>query len=131
MFDSCWKDYPLRFFDNNDSVFESAPLAHIYKLSKEFSREKDPIRARFLKVIFYRLKTTLTKTRAESLRLLAKNVLSSNSVGGDLDEITRQINQWGLEGKRIDCLCQDLGNDGINMNLGVLFCLPKELTDEQ
>lgn len=136
---NCWKDNPLAFFQDNDSIdsdFTIFPLARCYRLMLQLDRcdQVNSIRARLIKVAFYRLKLRLCADylRSEIVESIAQIILQSGLVTNSLSEIKLTVSRWASEGKKIESLCRDVSSSDVmkNEHLGALFRLPKDVNDE-
>lgn len=112
------------------------PIAMSYKLLLEVESRKnrDTIRARFLKVLFYHLKDRLCVTylRSNAVEWISQAIRAAGLDDSDSNTISSNIKGWTKVGARYDSLCRDLGNYNVAEDyryLGNLFRLPDDVTD--
>lgn len=133
-----WQDNPLSFFTERrfDLDLSGSPVAqlYIYLQNLEQRTEKDLVRSRLIKVLYYRLKNRLclNYVRANELEILAEIISKTGMVSSDPKGVKEKFSKWVTEGKRIDTLCKDVDETESleNTHLGVLFCLPEDADDE-
>ncbi|CAG7990048.1 unnamed protein product [Penicillium salamii] len=133
-----WQDNPLSFFTESriDLDLSESPLAQLYIYLKNLEQrtEKDIVRSRLIKVLYYRLKNRLclNYVRANELEILAEIISKTGMVNSDLKGAKKNFSKWVTEGKRLDTLCKDVDETKSleNTHLGVLFCLPEDADDE-
>lgn len=129
-----WKENPVSFFAEKESNIDPASYFYTYMKSLERRKEKDTIRSRFIKVLYHQLKDRLglNQIRAGNAETVAQLIFKSGTGGNDLYEIKENVSKWANEGRRIDALCQDVSRtDSLDhLHLGVLFCLPQDVSDE-
>ena len=111
------------------------PIATSYKLLLEVESRKnrDTIRARFLKVLFFYLKDRfcVTNVQANAVDWISQAIRAAGLEDSNSDVISSNIRNWIKVGARYDSLCRDLGNYNVEdyRYLGVLFRLPDDVTD--
>lgn len=133
-----WQDNPLSFFTESsiDLDLSRSPVAQLYIYVKNLEQrtEKDIVRSRLIKVLYYRLKDRLclNYVRANGLEILAEIISKTGIVCSDPKEVKEKFSKWVTEGKRLDTLCEDVDDTESleDTHLGVLFCLPEDADDE-
>lgn len=137
-----WTQDPSSFFHESGSMLDfttqekAKMVAQIYQYLERLSSRGfvDTIRARFLKILFSRLKERLGSQylREDRIEDLALIISGSGLVGSDFEVIKSKITRWIDLGRRIDSLCLSIGTSGTdeNSHLGNLFHLPELCTDE-
>ncbi|KAL4899406.1 hypothetical protein BDW74DRAFT_171569 [Aspergillus multicolor] len=133
-----WIDNPLSFFQEEGSVLDlkTSPIIDFYNYlgQLDLRGKVDNIRARFVKVIFHRLKERLglRYMRSNSVDVMVTIISKSGMDSRDMDNIKSKITRWTDTGKRIDLLCRSIGGSAghENSHLGNLFCLPEDCHDE-
>ncbi|KAG0156025.1 hypothetical protein PDIDSM_3201 [Penicillium digitatum] len=133
-----WQDNPFSFFTEGSLHIDptESPLFQLYIYLKDLEgrREKDILRSRLIKVLYYRLKNRLciNNVRPNDVEIVAQIISKTGTMRGDLKEVKETISKWIKEGKRLDVLCKDISRtDSLeNKHLGVLFCLPYDTHDK-
>ncbi|KAL2801717.1 hypothetical protein BJX63DRAFT_441943 [Aspergillus granulosus] len=133
-----WMDNPSLFFQEEGSMLdlEASPIPGIYKYLDGLTlrRQVDKIRARFVKIVFHRLKERLglRYMRSDCVDNMVTIISKSGLASHDLDDIKSKITRWTELGKKIDTLCQSIGGSASHedWHLGNLFCLPEDCHDE-
>lgn len=112
------------------------PIAMSYRLllEAESRKNRDTIRMRFLKVLFYHLKVRLgiKNLGSNTAEWISQAIRTAGLGDNDLDAISSNIKGWIKVGARYDALCRDLGNYNTAQGyryLGSLFRLPDDITD--
>lgn len=115
---------------------EISPIPHIYEYLERLDLRQNinTIRARFVKVAFYRLKERLgvrymrSDSVDEMVTIISKSGVASNVPAG----IKTKVSHWTDIGRRIDSLCRSIGGCATHedSHLGNLFCLPEDCNDE-
>lgn len=103
-------------------------------LEAESRKNRDTIRTRFLKVLFYHLKDRfcVAYLRSNAVEWISQAICVAGLDNSDPDAISRNIKGWIKVGEKYDSLCRDLGNYNVAQNyryLGSLFRLPEDVTD--
>ncbi|BCR83530.1 uncharacterized protein ACHE_10932S [Aspergillus chevalieri] len=106
-------------------------------LDTESRSERDRLRARFYKVLFYQLKDRLCETylRSDTLDMITRFITSSRLIDCEFNTVKQNIRKWAQSGGKYDALCRDLAEDEEDVNgqeygyLGTLFRLPDDVTD--
>lgn len=133
-----WMDDSFSFFqeDENSLDLTRSPLAESYQYLGRLNRriKTNIIRARFIKILFPRLKERLCLRylRSNDRETIARIISSSGTVTSCLDDIKKNVTRLTDEGGRIDRLCRNLGSVDTckDSHLGNLFCLPDDIHDE-
>lgn len=133
-----WENDPLSFFKESNFEIGSTSSAlvqiYIYMEDLELRKEKDLVRSRFMKVLYYRLKDRLclTYVRANDVETVAQIISKTGMARSEPETIQKNISKWIKEGRKIDALCKDVNTVKSleNTHLGVLFCLPQDIHDE-
>lgn len=116
--------------------FTVSPMAQAYRYLEQLECRGaiDTVRARFLKIVFYRLKERLglQYMRSNNVVDMAKIISNSGLVSCDIDIIKSKITRWTDLGRRIDLFCRSIGASYTNeeSHLGNIFCLPEHCNDE-
>ena len=111
------------------------PIATSYKLllEVELRKNRDTIRARFLKVLFFHLKDRfcVTYLRSDAVDWISQAIRAAGLDDSNSDAIANNIRNWIMVGARYDSLCRDLGKYNVEdyRYLGILFRLPDDVTD--
>lgn len=132
----CWIQDPSLFFQERGNTLdlENSPTAHIYEYLERLNlrRDIDTIRARFIKIVFHRLKERLGATYLRSDSVDDMVTIISKSSLTNTGNIKSKINHWTDIGRRTDAFCRDIGGSAAheNWHLGNLFCLPEDCNDE-
>lgn len=135
---SGWENDPLSFFreSNVELDFDGSALAKTYVfLDKlEQRKEKDILRSRFVKVLYYRLKNrlSLSYVRSNNMETMAQIISRAGTASTDAEVIKKNISKWVKQGRKFDALCKDVNKAKSleDTHLGVLFCLPSDIHDE-
>ncbi|KAL5335636.1 hypothetical protein BJX70DRAFT_390556 [Aspergillus crustosus] len=133
-----WTNNPWLFFQEEGSILDltASPLSGMYQYldGLELRRKIDIIRARFVKIVFHRLKERLNLRymRSNCIDNVATIILNSGMTSYNLDDIKTKVTRWTDIGNRIDTLCRGIGGSAghENSHLGNLFCLPEDCHDE-
>lgn len=134
-----WEDNPFLFFKDDSSIsleLGRNPLAGSYNYMSRLKQrtETDTMRLRFWKVVYHRLKERLclNRLRIDNVEIVTRVISRSGMAEDELDLIRRRVSRWTDEGRRIDTLCRDISRAKSldNAHLGILFCLPDDISDE-
>lgn len=133
-----WSQNPRSFFQEGGDVLnlEVSPVAQLYQYLEQLNNRRtiDTIRARFIKIVFHRLKERLCLRylRSKDVDNVAWILSESGFRSCDFDSIKRKIIRWTDLGGRLDALCRSIGSSAAHedSHLGNLFCLPEDCHDE-
>lgn len=133
-----WSEDSFSFFqeDKNSLELTRSPLAQSYQYLGRLDRriKTNTVRARFVKILFPRMKERLCirYLRSNDRETIARIISSSGIVTSRLDDIKHNVIRLTDEGRRIDTLCRNLGSVDTcrDSHLGNLFCLPDDIHDE-
>ena len=110
-------------------------IATSYKLLLEVEswKNRDTIHAWFLKVLFFYLKDRfcVTYLQSNAIDWISQAIRAVGLDDSKSDAISSNIRSWIKVGARYDSLYRDLGNYNVEdyRYLGILFCLPDDVTD--
>ncbi|EQL29686.1 hypothetical protein BDFG_07739 [Blastomyces dermatitidis ATCC 26199] len=126
---SAWKQDPNSFFSLSGGSkinFNDFPLARFYNFfgQVEKSQVENTIRARLIRVFFYRLHTRFHEPyrSTEALARLVHIIIQSGFDVGDVEHVQERLKASVAIGSRYHLIAKDLGG------LGVLFLLPDDIS---
>ncbi|KAJ6038808.1 hypothetical protein N7499_003671 [Penicillium canescens] len=133
-----WLEKASSFFldEKINLDLEDSPIAGAYLCLEKLERREgiDLIRARFLKVVFHRLKgeLCLPYLRSDDVDEVTRIILNAELVSSDSFSVKSNFVRWADQGAKIDAFCRSIGGSSKNDNahFGNLFCLPIDCHDE-